>query len=132
MFVSIEDFRRADTTIDWKAYRDAQKQNGEICTQCSRTIIHVIRFGEPQRCPVCISLAKPEEVYHHCYIRCPHCGYPHDVQQMDGCDYGDELYTEGIHSLVCFECDTEFEFETQVSITYKSPSLVPESNTKKE
>jgi len=56
---------------------------------------------------------------HNSRLRCPKCKETCEVR-----DYEDgELYFEGVHLVICSECDHEFEFVTGVSYVFTSPAI---------
>ena len=101
--------------VDWKAYRKAQLENGERCSKCDNIIFW--HKGYESLCMECEDIDKPGELHHSDFIRCPRCGSLEDVQYSE--QY--ELYEDGEHSVMCDECDFEYEISTYVKYTFKSP-----------
>lgn len=102
--------------VDWAAYRKAEIQQGERCRKCGSGIL----FGQgfPSDCGDCQRASKDDgELRHNSMIRCPKC---RKTWVVDG---DDEIYEEGTHSISCPQCETEFEVETYVSLSYGSPAV---------
>jgi DNA-directed RNA polymerase subunit RPC12/RpoP len=62
----------------------------------------------------------PDEVMHDDLIRCPKCGHQDCISDWD-CDYSEEKYSEGEHTVACGECEHEYVISTRVSYSYTSP-----------
>lgn len=119
---NLEDHKKPDGSFDsesWnKAYtqeREDRKQRGELCIACGALIIH--SSGLPARCRDCRAIDEPGSLDHHAAVRCPKCGHHWKIMGSD--DY--ELFHEGTHDVTCGECDHEFEVETSVTYSFRSP-----------
>lgn len=124
-YVNIDTYKNPDGSIDWNAYHDGKKNNGEICYRCGQTIMW--HKGYRTLCSQCQSsdLKPAEELHHQVYVRCPFCGHrwaPYDV----ACDGGgsDPMY-EGEHDVTCYECNKEFTIRTYVEHHFYSPPMKP-------
>lgn len=126
--ISMEDYRRTDGQIDWQAYKKAKVENGDDCRLCG----HYILFGSkgyPQLCTDCDKLRSYDgEVYDNkSGIRCPGCRKViTDPYEMD-CD----MFQEGTHETTC-RCGCTFEFETTVTYSWTSPSILKDDREEDE
>ena len=115
--ISVDDHRKTDGTVDWRAYHQAQVQAGEVCMRCGGAI--VFNHGRPELCGSCHTMATDtSEVVHGSCVRCPHCSHVFDV--TSDCD---SLYEEGTHELDCPACEAPFEISTTVHYIFTSPKL---------
>ena len=124
--VSISSYKDEKGEIDWKAYRQAQIDQGDKCYKCET----YISFGKGYRslCHECMSLNNKEETSHSSYIRCPKCKTTWEPRDSD--DF--EFYTDGDHEVTCSECDHEFQITTYVSYTFHSPELIEEPKVEED
>ena len=120
--IHLDNFKLQDGDYDWIAYRNAQKNNGEICTSCGAFIVRLFKdTGHPDRCESCKAIdTNKEEVTHDSFIRCPACGETMNVMDMECGD----LYQDGEHGVCCNSCEQEFEIITNVSYSFKSPARI--------
>lgn len=117
---SIDDFKKSDGSIDWKALHRAEVNEGKKCLQCGG-FANVLRPpGHPSKCPDCRKLDTTERTTHDCLVRCPHCRAIFDP--IPDCDYY-EFYRDGEHETYCNECEQEFTFTTHVSYSFESPEI---------
>jgi len=116
--IKINDFDNPDGSTDWNAYRKAKKTNGEECTECGRYIL--FGKGYPDQCSDCKEAKEGRgDLDHDRLVRCPKCRNMWDP--WDAEDY--DLFNDGTHDVCCTECDHEFEVETQVSYSFRSPAM---------
>lgn len=120
--VSIKDWKKPDDTIDWRGYRAARVSNGEVCFKCNTYITCTCAPGHEQLCYECKDIAKPDELDHSSYVRCPSCGHAWNPGECD--DY--ECFGDGEHRVQCGECDHCFEISTSVSYSFQSPAMLKE------
>jgi uncharacterized C2H2 Zn-finger protein len=123
--ISMDDFKKEDGNIDWKAYREAQINAGEKCYRCEQYIPSYFGTPKPYRhlCNDCEELdTNHDEVNHDNLIRCPKCKHTFSIQDIEAW----ECYEDGEHDLNCPECEHEFRIETSVSYSFTSPELIPE------
>jgi hypothetical protein len=62
------------------------------------------------------------EVTHSDLIRCPRCTHLDRISDWD-CDYGEEKYVDGEHSVYCSACNHEYQITTHCSYEYTSPPV---------
>lgn len=135
MSVSFKDYEDDKGSIDWNAYHEAQAEAGEICYRCRKYLIFenlgATLFGKDgdtrrrRLCSDCKHMdGDTKEVRHEQYIRCPKCGHQMSVNDFDGADWGEMLYSEGRHDVYCDSCEHEFYITTHVSYTYESPPML--------
>lgn len=123
--VSINDFKKPDGDIDWKAYRKAQVDAGENCYSCGSYIVFGRMHGGPQQCRECRDfITQDSSVQHNSRVRCPKCRASLDVHNSEYF----ELYSENEsgHDIMCIECDHKFRVEVRVTYTFTSPELLKE------
>lgn len=123
--VTLDDHKRPDGTIDWKAYHQAQKDQGERCYQCGLympIVLGMFGCGHPRRCFDCERLDKQGDVTHERFIRCPKCGKTESVHDYDSDLY--EMMQEGEHDVTCHSCDHTYEVSTSVTYTFRSPERI--------
>ena len=102
--------------VDWKAYRAAQRENGELCINCEKWILP-LRSGGPRKCSDCASLEEDSRaVDHDTHVRCPVCR--HSWSAYDG-----DPMPEGTNSVYCDKCEAEFDIEVTYSVSYRSPAI---------
>lgn len=126
--LQMDDFRKPDKSLDWDAYKKAQRARGDTCYLCGG---HITSFGpgHMQSCLSCRLLDKDKgDVTHDTRVRCPKC--KHQFPAIGDDDY--DNYSEGSHDVTCPECEHEFEIETMVSYSFRSPELLPEEPEKEE
>lgn len=123
--MSLEQFTRADGSIDWKAWDANRVANGVLCYRCERTASFLTTPGHRKLCAACEQMDGPDEAESDDFIRCPKCGHQENISHWDG-DYGDEKYTEGEHEVRCSECDHGYTIETHISYSYTSPARLRE------
>ena len=112
MYTKFADYKKADGSIDWSAYKKAQLDNGEICSSC-RGYITSVGTGKHQHCFACKELrAGVEDASHNTLLRCPHC------RHLEFVDYERGLHEEGSHSVSCSECDSDYNVETRVTYSF--------------
>jgi len=113
IIISLDDYKKEDGSIDWKAYERAQVNNGERCFKCGSFI--VFAKGYRDKCASCQCLeTDTDSVTHNRFIRCPECRETMDVE---------DLYEEGSHNVYCEHCDAEFTVATHISFSFESPAL---------
>lgn len=120
MFTSFGDYKKEDGSTDWAAYRQAQRANGETCSQCDTYIVH--SKGHESLCYDCKSLSKKDECSHETYIRCPYCQELRDIRYSE--EY--EIFHDGEHEVQCYKCNKKFEITTYVSYEFLSPPIIKE------
>lgn len=121
-FVKVGAFEMPSGDINWAAYHAAQKANGEVCSKCNSYFTPFGR-GCPSICEACKALSSDEEMSHNSIVRCPACGHGMEVD-------GDmEVYADGEHSVTCTECDYDFEMQTSVSFSFRSPARIKKEET---
>lgn len=124
--IDFRDFEDPQTKrIDWSAYREAQKNVGEICEQCNQYIISLNFFGGKRetgrrKCYDCNSMDSrtSESVTHESRIRCPKCLHQTTVEPEEGWY---RVYSDGGHEVECDECGHEFTIVTRVTYEFESP-----------
>lgn len=116
--INFKDYELPDGRINWVAYRHAKRQAGEICSNCSGTILWP--KGRLSVCDDCLALEQEKgEVSHENRIRCPGCR-----RAFDPCEFEDlYLFQEGEHEVLCPSCDCSFEVKTIVRYSFQSPEL---------
>lgn len=117
-FVRMEDFQSEGKPLDWDAYNEARRQNGESCTRCGGFMLPT---GAPTLCADCNVLDNDAgEIEHPKLLRCPACAVPFsfDATDGDGVIWGGEE-----QSATCPSCDHEFAFTVRVEYHFKSPAL---------
>jgi len=119
--IHIKDFEDKEGLIDWKAYRKAQEEAGDICFKCGNHIFSRTKIGYTQ-CGECKELGQKEEVCHTRFIRCPKCEYLF----TPGEQY--KWYEEGQHEVFCWKCEHQFEITTYVTYEFQSPKLLRRIN----
>lgn len=117
-WIKSADFRDAAGAIDWRAFRRARLENGEICEKCGESIVYPC--GYRTICLECKDLALDGEVSHGSRVRCPRCGATWDPHDAD-CYH---VFGDGEHEVCCIECDHDFTISTDVSYTFTSPARV--------
>jgi hypothetical protein len=122
--IKMNNYRRENGSVDWDAYHGAQVIAGEICMQCGHYIFNF--FGPdtpgPKKCGSCETLdIAIEEVTHEDLLRCPKCKH-----LQPSCDE----WESGIHNeddlsnIICNECEHEYEVETSITYSFRSPPLL--------
>lgn len=125
-FVRANDHKGEDGKIDWKAYRGAQRDAGEICCLCGKYIFRGVD-GHSRNCNECISLITDNnEVDHEKRIRCPYCKQSFDV-------FGDGFYhlvgdVNEDKTVYCPDCEHDFPVKTTITYNFTSPALVEEKD----
>ena len=96
--------------------RDERIASGEICKTCGSSYPGgVYDVPGPINCGDCgLIFTDDEEVSHSSLVRCPKCGH---AQQADD----ETMWTSKSHSQTCEKCDTDYNVEIDVAITYTSP-----------
>lgn len=118
--LSIDDFKDAEGNVDWKAFRKAEIDNGDLCYECGGMARLLGGPGHQVLCTSCEKLGRmDDEVDHASRLRCPHCGHIHIVMGGDWEDY--EIFNEGEHEVFCYGCNKKFQIETHVSYSFTSP-----------
>lgn len=121
--ISIDEYRGSTGKVDWAAYKAAKVSAGECCKQCSREIFpplsaHALSTVGPRLCYDCKELDEcDDEVDSEDAIRCPACD-----GRMSVDDDNSDWYEEGSHGVSCSHCGEDFEIETTVSYSFKSPA----------
>lgn len=127
-YVRMEDFRKPDGLLDWKAYEKAQVENGEICALChALASFRRPTTGKPFICGSCSALDEDaKDVHHEKYVRCPKCKKTFEPERLVSDNAGDfdEFLSEGDHVATCAECETDFTFKTRISYEFVSPALL--------
>lgn len=130
---NLDECKGPDGQTDWNKWnelrekeRKEKKDKGEICHQCGRFILFA--KGYPQTCDDCKAVDRPAELDHPSEVRCPKCGYHWRVG--DGDDY--DLYEDGTHEVSCPDCNFDFEVETSVTYSFRSPARTKEESDEKE
>ena len=122
--ISISEFERGDGSIDWKAYKKAQVDEGTICRKCNEYIVSINLFGHKitgsRLCGHCAALSEKEKLSHPVYIRCPKC--ENTWSPMDSYDH--DVFSDGEHNVQCTECNHNFSISTSISFTFESPELI--------
>ena len=114
---SIKDYKDSEGNLDWNAYQNAKKANGEICTRCGTYILW--GKGYPQECHDCKDAKNEKELRHDKFIRCPQCRHLWDPFECEMY----EVLTDDNHDVCCVECDYHFTMTTYVSYSFTSPAL---------
>ena len=119
-YTKMDDYQLPDGKhIDWNAYNQAQKQNGERCFKCGKYLIFA--SGRLDECEDCKVLRRSKyAISHSTFVRCPHC--KHEINVHENELY--ELYSEGYHEISCTVCDKSFEVETRVTYSFESPDII--------
>lgn len=116
--INMDDYRREDGHIDWTAYKEAQVNAGDRCSDCGAYIMFA--KGYPDKCCDCKLMEKDEEeVTHNELIRCPYC--KNKMNAWD-CEF-DRLEDGSDETVYCSECDSEFEVGISITYTFKSPEI---------
>ena len=115
--ISIKNYTKEDGTVDWKAFKTAQIEAGEICLKCGAFIL--FDAGYPQLCIACQKFEKDDEVRHEIFVRCPYC---RDTFDPTDSDYY-ELLSDGEHIVSCPDCEKEYEISTAISWLFTSPPM---------
>ena len=116
--VEMDDFRKEDGFIDWKAYKEAQINAGEICSQCEKYMFFGAKTSR-RLCGSCMALDNDtDEVSHDNLIRCPKCKYTWNPWECE--DYPDGSEEMDVQ---CGECDHDFTVGVQTSYSFTSPEL---------
>ena len=118
----IGDYIKEDGSTDWVSYRKAQINNGERCKKCKSFI--TFHKGYPNDCYNCKKLIKEEELLHNTVRRFPYCKQTWDPLY----DTNYDIYSDGIHNIICDECNKEFLITTYVSYTFVSPKIENNKN----
>ncbi len=119
--IDINNYNKEDGGTDWEAYRKAEIEDGEVCSNCQSFI--GLGKGEKRLCYSCGQINKGGSLNHEKLLRCPKCKYTWDASDTD--EY--ELFSEGEHGTYCGECDFEFEIQTRVEYNFESPELLDAS-----
>ena len=117
-----DDFKDSNGKLDWDAYKKYEVSIGSRCNKCGAYIL--FEKGFPDHCNQCKKLDNPGEVNFGNAVRCPSC-----TKSFDPYDY--ELYDileDGEHTIICPDCDYEFEISTHVTFEFDSPALLGEHN----
>lgn len=112
--VDISNYVGRNGFIDWKAFREAEVNAGEICLRC-----HSFTYppkGSPGLCVDCARLDDcDDEVTHPSLIRCPSC------KELLTPTFEHNIWDEGDHCFDCEICGTEFTIHTKISFEFTSP-----------
>jgi hypothetical protein len=123
--VDIENFRKADGSVDWPALKAAEVAAGDSCMTCGHLLLNL--FGNhvgPQECHACKSLRDDvAEVRHDDRVRCPHCRHVFSMGDYISVNCRYEFYADGAHEMTCLKCDGVIVVETSVSYTFTSPAI---------
>ncbi len=126
-YILLSSFEKEDGSIDWAGYQKAKIDNGERCYQCSSFILFA--NGYKRLCARCNEMQSIEGmVTHNNRVRCPKCRKEMGVQDYELY----ELYEEGEHLISCQNCDCDFNVETEVNYTFKSPELLREEDNEED
>lgn len=124
--ISYQDYKDENGNINWKAYYQAQRDNGEKCYKCGEFIYP--NKGYMSLCYDCQQLERCSGEVDAKSIRCPNCKTifnPYDEEMYD-------LLNDGEHDVQCPHCDEEFEISTEVEYSFTSPPLLSEENDEEE
>jgi len=117
--VNFKDFTKSGST-DWKSYKNAQIESGEICCQCGRYIALNKDSGKKTLCSSCKTLNdSSESTVHDGLIRCPKCHGTFEPSTFSEYD----IYEDGEHDLDCPSCGYFFVVDTTVNYLFESPSM---------
>ncbi len=116
--VSMNDHRTPEGDVDWKSYKQAQIENGEICSKCFEYILFSSNYRTT--CNKCKQLLEPPEITHHKFIRCPNCLNAFDPYETEWY----EVLSDGEHEVSCSECNHDFEISTYVDYSFRSPKEI--------
>lgn len=128
--IDFDKLRKPDGSLDVEAYgaataadRADRTAKGELCQErgCGRFIIWA--KGYPQTCAPCKALDEPGALDHPGEIRCPKCGAhwsPSDSEDYD-------VYNDGDHEVTCSGCGHDFEIQTSVTYSFRSPERTKEA-----
>lgn len=125
----IDKYKDEKGNVNWKAFYQAEIDDGEVCSGCRRYIYRISTPTGPQKCHSCKALDdNKDEVRHESMIRCPSCGHQTDIINdcSEAAEY-DEL-EEGEHAVTCEKCELEFDIKTEISFTFTSPPFVGEKD----
>jgi hypothetical protein len=116
-WVSFDDHTDAATgRIDWAAYNQAQRDNGERCRTCPAIIL--FPKGHPAQCGQCRRLETDrDEAVHEERLRCPKCRHAWCPEEQ--LDEGDAVGVD------CPLCEHAFDVGVFYTATYTSPPLLP-------
>jgi DNA-directed RNA polymerase subunit RPC12/RpoP len=116
MYLKMQDYEK-EGKVDWKAFRKAQIQFGEICMSCGT---YLFAKEGPVECYSCKELnSDKSSITHSRKLRCPKCRHTWDVAD----DWEMDIWSEGEHDIYCPECEHEFEITTYVNYEFKSPAV---------
>jgi hypothetical protein len=117
--ININDFLDENGIVNWARYKQAKRNAGEECYKCGGYISHHLITGRQMLCSSCNSLnANTGEVYSESLTRCPSCSHQQEIDT----DYY-TIFEEGLHCVSCNECGLDYDIETSVKYTYRSPKL---------
>ena len=130
--VKMEDYQDGEGFTDWTRYHAAQVAAGEACKQCGKLLLNLNLFGDPplpgpKKCGACRHVSEDkDEVSHDDILRCPKCKY--EWSSHDDDMWEDGIFQEGEHDITCRneDCGHEFQIETSITYTFRSPALLPE------
>ena len=116
--VKMSDFENSDGRMDWNAYRDAQKENGDRCQLCGGyqgLPIFGRNKGVPVTCQGCRDMSSNDAVWHHRLVRCPKCRHHWEPEEID--------ITSEDFEACCDMCDHEFTVGILLDVQYESPEI---------
>ena len=122
----MDDYKKPDGHINFKAYHQAQKDAGERCRQCGGYMLTGIE-GVPRTCVSCQCLNTnfDQEVAHEHYIRCPKCHMTFDVHNYASqCDEYDIYQQHDEYEVCCIYCEFCFFITVDVTYTFYSPAII--------
>lgn len=108
--------------IDWKAYRSAQVEAGERCSNCERYSMPFPWQGYAGLCRECKALREPGEVTHGCKVRCPHCSEVQDAFYSGATERGETP------EIMCDSCGEKYTVSVRVLYEFTSPALIREGS----
>lgn len=101
--IDINEFVNEQNVIDFPAYRQAQRDAGEICYQCggARPEPHI----GTALCEIC-EIQKKNQFVSTSFVRCPHCG--HETMP--------ENVVLGEQQITCEHCGNDFHYRVCVHV----------------
>lgn len=122
---SFDTFKDAEGRIDWKAYKEAEIANGDICHECHGFILFGGK-GYPESCRDCRKLNEDKgEVEHKHSIRCPKCRQTINPFDFETVNIDEALRDESV-DIYCTHCDTRFHVGVRVEYFFTSPPILEE------
>lgn len=102
--IDINEFVDEHGRIDLPAYRQAQRDTGEVCYRCAgvRPEPHLA----PAFCEVC-KAKDSDQFISKTFVRCPHCGTVTEPSHRDAGEY----------DVACPSCNNHYHYHVQLYFT---------------